>query len=544
MGNQMAELPDKVGRYPIVGLLATGGMAEIMLGKVFGPSGFERPVVIKRVLSHLARQQRFVDMFLDEARIVAGIHHPNVVHVQELGREEDDLFLVMEYLDGESAGVLLRRLRKLRKRLPYGLAAHIVAEACAGLHAAHELTGRSGQPLGLVHRDLSPQNLFVTYSGQVKLIDFGVAHAADRLARTETGEVKGKFAYMSPEQALARPLDRRSDLFSLGIVLFELSTGRRLFSRPNELLTMQAICQDPLPHPSSVRRDYPPDLEALLMKALARRREDRFATAAEMRRALFRVMNELKIDESPTDALATVMGALFADRMAEKAEMLRRVRDGAEVEQVPSAEVDLDVDLPGASGGDRSQPSESARQPSSFDDSLIGGYRPMTAAEPPPLPGARRRRWLLPALGAGALLAAGGAGVVLLEGTAERATTTAAPTNTTASPSQIGAATAARDAGAAESSKMVTLAIESTPRGATVYLAGRKQGATPLQLDWPRGSKRVELVLERTGYQRHVEHLVPDADARLQLLLQPLRRVPAPTPATAKTSTRSFRRFD
>src|SRR4029453_1875254 len=171
---------------------------------------------------------------MNEARIVAGIHHPNVVQVFELGRENDDLFLAMEYLEGESASGLLRRLRTRGEGLPEVLAAHIVADACSGLHAAHELGDADGDPINLVHRDVSPQNVFVTYTGDVKVLDFGIATAADRIAQTEAGQVKGKFECMSPEQCMGKPLDRRADVFALGVLFWELSTGLRLFRRPTE----------------------------------------------------------------------------------------------------------------------------------------------------------------------------------------------------------------------------------------------------------------------------------------------------------------------
>ncbi len=193
-------------------------------------------------------------MFVDEARIVAGIRHPNVVAVQELAHEGDELFLVMEYLEGESVGGVARRLVTRGESLRRSLAAFVIAEACAGLHAAHELVDDEGLPRDLVHRDVSPQNVFVTYSGQVKVLDFGVAKAANRNTQTEAGQVKGKFAYMSPEQCLGKPLDRRSDIFGLGIVLWELSTGRRLFKRGSEHLTFKAKGEEIQRHSRSVCR--------------------------------------------------------------------------------------------------------------------------------------------------------------------------------------------------------------------------------------------------------------------------------------------------
>src|SRR5690606_4471316 len=202
------------------------------------------------------------------------------------------LFLVMEYLVGENLASLVRRLTRRQERIGYGLCAYIIAEVCDGLHFAHELADEDGKPLGLVHRDVSPQNVFVTYGGDVKLLDFGVATAAHRLTQTASGEVKGKYAYMSPEQGQGEPLDRRSDIFSLGTVLYELTTLRRLFKRPNELQVMRAITEEPIPRPSREVPDYPRALEEVCVRALARDPDERYATAAEMRDDLLRVMRE------------------------------------------------------------------------------------------------------------------------------------------------------------------------------------------------------------------------------------------------------------
>jgi len=271
----VTQVPERIGRHEVLAFLANGGMSEIFLGRE--PSG--QPVVIKRILPHLTRQRGFVTMFLDEARIGSLLHHPNVVEVHELGQVGHDLFMVMELLEGESAAGLVRRLISRRERLGYGLAAHLVAEACAGLQAAHELRDEHGQPLGLVHRDVSPQNVFVTYGGVVKVLDFGIATATHRLTHTATGQLKGKFAYMSPEQCRGEKLDARSDIFSMGVVLHELLTQRRLFARANELLVLKAVCEDPLPRPSRDEPDCPPFLEDICLRALARDPAQRFASA-------------------------------------------------------------------------------------------------------------------------------------------------------------------------------------------------------------------------------------------------------------------------
>ncbi len=339
-------MPQRLGRYQVVGALGVGGMAEILLGRLVGPSGFERPVVLKRILPHLSRQTSFVNMFLDEARIVSSIRHRNVVQVHELVHEGDDLFMVMEYLEGESVASLLKRRLKRNEPPDAALGAYVIAEAAAGLHAAHELLDAAGVLRDVVHRDVSPQNLFVTYDGDVKVLDFGIAKAADRLGDTESGVVKGKFAYMSPEQCRGEPIDRRSDIFSLGTVLFEITTGRALFTRGSHVETLRAIEVEPIVPPSRVVSAYPPRLEAICMKALGRNRDDRYATAEELRRDLLAVVRSLTPDGEPDRALASVMHGLFPDRAEEKHKMLQRIGAGSSPSMIPPGDADADVAIP------------------------------------------------------------------------------------------------------------------------------------------------------------------------------------------------------
>jgi serine/threonine-protein kinase len=339
--------PTRLDRYEVVGRLATGGMAEVLLARIRGPHGFERPVVVKRILSHLALEQSMVELFLDEARIISNLRHPNLIHVHELGRDKDELFIVMEYLEGESVAGLCRRLAVRREQLEPVLAAHIVAEACAGLHAAHEATGADGRPLALVHRDVSPQNVFVTYAGAIHVIDFGIATTADRVSRTEAGVVRGKFEYLAPEQLRSEPIDRRVDIFGLGILLLEVASGRRAFKRSSHAATMTAILSEPAPKLTALRPDAPAELDAICARALSKEPEDRFQTAAEMRRELLAFIRK-RTQEDTAEKLGALMRNLFPDRIARKTEMLQRVRQGAELAEIPQAEVDIEIDLPTA----------------------------------------------------------------------------------------------------------------------------------------------------------------------------------------------------
>jgi hypothetical protein len=560
-------LPEKIGRYEIVAALASGGMAEILLGRLLGPSGFESTVVIKRILPHLARLERFVDMFLDEARIVAQIRHPNVVFVQELGRDNKELFLVMEYLAGESAASLSRKLVMRSRLLEPHLAAHIVAEACAGLHAAHELVDPNGNKLSLVHRDVSPQNVFITYDGQVKVIDFGIAKAAGRIARTEAGQLKGKFDYMSPEQCHGSDVDRRADIFALGVVLYELSTGRRLFKRGSELATLKAITDEPIVPPSRVVEAYPESLEAVCMRALARDRANRYPTAADMRKELLRVAREQEPAHSGTPeemgaALSGLMVDLFEDRVAAKREMLRKVRSGSAVTSVPAEE------------GDEPELSASGDDLRFMAGGGLGTEAGASLSTKASAAGPRKKRPLVAlALGVGALAALGISALLV---TVQRARTAppiaaaalAVSTGAVVSPdvSQVasqgavppppsGIASAAADPTpppALSVDTTVTVHVESQPPAAHAFVSGADRGRTPIDIVVPRDNKPVELELHHSGYATVVQRLTPDADQKLFLVMpaerpatrRPRTPPPSPVPSTTASPSPRFRRFD
>ncbi len=521
-------LPPRIGRYHVVGRLATGGMAEIVLGKVLGPSGFERPVVIKRILPSLATQETFVEMFLDEARVVARLQHPNVVHVHELGDEGGELFLVMEYLEGESAVSLMRRSIRDGVPLDRTAAAYIVMQACAGLHAAHELKGDDGQPLHVVHRDVSPSNVFVTYAGGVKLIDFGVAKFEERNAETEAGQMKGKFAYMSPEQCLGRAVDRRSDVFSLGVVLFELTTGKRLFARTTSLLSMKAITEDRIPLPSEVvKGDYPACLDRIVKKALSREPADRYATAAAMRADLAEALREMDAPALMEERLATLMRERFPERLEEKRELLRRVQAGSEITRMPEVEVDGSVEVPDA---DRGTP--------------IG----VLPAE------GERRRSPVPIYAAVAVIALA-VGVGLTVALVTSGTDPAPPVPDTAAPAapvEVDEAAPPEPAPPPATPTRVSVSVTSTPAGAAVLLDGEERGVTPIDLSLPRGDAVRRLEIRREGFATRTLEVVPETDRTLSvdLVAEPRPALarrrstprPEPTPPT-KQSSSPFRRF-
>ncbi|HTE50583.1 MAG TPA: protein kinase [Kofleriaceae bacterium] len=269
---------ERLGKYHLLALIAIGGTAEIYLARIAGEAGFEKYVVVKCLLDHLADDTDFVRMFLDEARLCAQLDHSNIVQTLELGQHEGRYYMVMEHLAGMSMAQLAR---KTHERTPEGviptrIVLGLAAQACGGLHYAHQRTGSDGNQLNVVHRDVSPQNLVVTFEGMLKIVDFGIAKANLRQTHTRTGTIKGKFAYMSPEQCLAEPIDRRTDVFALGTVVHELLTARRLFKRASTYETYQAILKGNAPPPSRYNQTVDDELDRVVLRALAYNRDDRY----------------------------------------------------------------------------------------------------------------------------------------------------------------------------------------------------------------------------------------------------------------------------
>jgi serine/threonine protein kinase len=307
----------RFGRYELIRRLAIGGMAELYLARSSGIEGFEKIVVLKRILPQHAENDDFVRMFLDEARLTATIHHANVASVYDIGRCDDGLFFTMEYVHGEDVRTIAQALGRRGRGLPLEHSLAIAIGAASGLHAAHTRTGADGRPLGIVHRDVSPSNLLVSYDGGVKIIDFGIAKASARSTETRAGTLKGKIAYMSPEQCLGEKLDRRSDVFSLGVVFYELTTGARLFPVDNEYAAMRQIVDQDAPPPSTRRPGYPPELEAIVMRALRRDRSQRYGSAEELQLALEGFVRARGIPAS-TVQLGYFMRDLFPERAVEQ----------------------------------------------------------------------------------------------------------------------------------------------------------------------------------------------------------------------------------
>ncbi|MEO6573619.1 MAG: serine/threonine-protein kinase [Polyangiaceae bacterium] len=310
---QLEQIPKRLGRYEVRAKIADGGMATIYLGRGSGSAlrASERVVALKVIKAEYSLNRDFVNMFLDEAKIVSKLSHPNVVELYELGNEGHTPFIAMELLSGQSLWSVWEACRERNVRLRYDLVAWIGARIAQGLHHAHELRDGKGKPLNIVHRDVNASNVFITYDGQVKIIDFGLAKAANRVSRTAAGVVKGKLAYMSPEQTVGKPLDCRTDIFALGTTLWELTVDRRLFKGKDDIETLTAVHKAKIPDPTKLVDGYPPQFWAVLRQALERDRERRFRNAHELSQKL----DECALMEGRhVDALAMkeVMHHLFA----------------------------------------------------------------------------------------------------------------------------------------------------------------------------------------------------------------------------------------
>ena len=319
-----------VGKYEILTRMSVGGMAELFLAFTTGPGGFRKFVALKQILPDV-KTEEFVRMFLDEARITAAFSHPNIGQVFDLGEEDGELYLAMEFLPGQNLEQIMTAA-SLGEPLPIGFAARVVRDVCLGLHYAHHFTAPSGKRVEVVHRDLTPRNVMVSYDGVVKVIDFGIAKAKGRLNRTQVGMVKGTSGYMSPEQVRNHELDGRSDLFCAGVVLHELLCGHRLYDTSDEDAMMRAIAHSDVASPRSLNPDVPEALDAVVMRALSRDPARRFSTGREMAKAIDQAMGSELFDE---ESMAGLMQSLFAEKRQKTLALLNAAsHDSEEVSQI------------------------------------------------------------------------------------------------------------------------------------------------------------------------------------------------------------------
>jgi eukaryotic-like serine/threonine-protein kinase len=315
----------RFGKYTLLNRIAVGGMAEIFLARQEGLEGFEKTICIKRIRPHLSSQANFVRMFLNEAKLAAQLNHPNIVQIYDLGRINDSYFIAMEFISGRDMSRIVPKAERANIPFPMIYALRIASSVCEGLYYAHTKTDAFGNTLNVVHRDVTPENILVSWDGTMKIVDFGIAKANTQIEQTRAGEIKGKLSYMSPEQAMGKQLDARSDLFSLGAVLYEWVTGYKLFTGENEMAILRSIIDGKIYPPSYFKEDVPEHVERILMKALEKDRERRYQSAWEMQ---FDIDTYLAGSEfTPSNIhLSNFLKQIFEDEIEKEKEMVLKSR--------------------------------------------------------------------------------------------------------------------------------------------------------------------------------------------------------------------------
>jgi serine/threonine protein kinase len=318
--------PVPYGKYYLLERVNVGGMAEVFKAKAVGVEGFEKLVAIKRILPNIAEDEEFIGMFIDEAKIAVLLSHANIAQVFDLGRIEDTYFIAMEYVHGKDLRSIFERLRKRGEIMPISAACYTLIQVCEGLEYAHRKKDENGRDLNIVHRDVSPQNVILSYDGDIKIIDFGIAKAATKASKTQAGILKGKFGYMSPEQVRGLPVDRRSDIFAIGTILYEVVTGERLFYADSDFATLEKVRNVDILPPSSYNRNVPPLLEAIILKALSKDPDDRYQYAHEMGEDIQRFLVQNTMFYTRRD-LGNFMKALFSDDIDKESRIQPEFRD-------------------------------------------------------------------------------------------------------------------------------------------------------------------------------------------------------------------------
>ncbi len=490
------------GKYLLLRKIASGGMGQVFLALERG-TGFERLVVLKLILPHLAEDEEFLKMFLEEAGLVTRLAHSNLITILDVAEINGRHCLAMEYVQGDDVRRLDKFARGQNKPLPEGLALRIAAEAAAGLHYAHQARDQQGRPLQLVHRDVSPQNILVGFDGGVKVIDFGVAKAAGSSSTTATGVLKGKYPYMSPEQANGQPADARSDLFSLGVVLWELLTNQRLFKGDTDLMTLRLVRDCQVPPPSQLNPKLPPGIDELVLKALAPTPDKRFPDCGAFRLAIedFLLQNRMPASNAH---LSAWLRELYAER-------IEREADPNNLDQL-AEDADLDSKSNSSRSSMRSQPPHFLQQAATLEGTLVvtppketqtNHTRHTQTLLPDSVPGATRRRFpLVPAVaGMGALLVAAGAAVIFLNQQQDARTTTLTAPQQVVAQARTPTPKSERTDQALPPSQPVKLTVLSEPAGARVTVDGKQHGETPMDLPLAPNAPPVALELKLDGYE-------------------------------------------
>jgi serine/threonine-protein kinase len=346
MSGSSTDIPERLGRYEIIERLAAGGMGEVFVARFVAPGGFVKPVALKRIHPHLASDETFINMLHDEANVASAIHHPNIVGTIDVGHEGDNHYVVLDFVSGDPLSHLLRDVKRKGAVFPGWMTAWIGAQIGAALHAAHEAKNPEGESLDIIHRDVSLSNVLLSDAGQPMLFDFGVAKAKQRLVQTSHGELKGKLPYMAPETFRGEAVDRTVDIFSFGVVLYELLTGKSPFARDSDLETIMALQSAVITPPSQVKGAGDVELDAIVLKAMSRTRAERYATAADVERDL---RAWARTSRAPHDASAAAawIAETFPARCAERKALLARVASGTRSPSIAGARQSFNTIPPG-----------------------------------------------------------------------------------------------------------------------------------------------------------------------------------------------------
>ena len=345
-------MPQRFGQYILVERITAGGMAEVFRAKTVGVGGFEKMLAIKRIHPKFSEEEKFIKMMVDEAKITVRLSHVNIAQVFDLGQIDGMYYIAMEYIDGRDLYKLIKRAHERGRPLPVEAAVFVAHELCAGLDYAHQKKDEHGRPLGIIHRDVSPQNVLISFEGQVKLVDFGIAKHSIRSRETEAGIIKGKFSYMSPEQAWGDPIDHRSDVFSTGIVLYEALTGTMVYSESDELRLLDRNRKAEIPPPRRLRADIPEELDAIVMRALHKKAEGRYQTAQEFQNALARFLYTRTVGYGTTK-MATLMREQFPEGSDE-------AKDAKVAREAKALDLMSREEFPAGSAGSLIEPGTSA----------------------------------------------------------------------------------------------------------------------------------------------------------------------------------------
>jgi serine/threonine protein kinase len=489
----------RYGRYVLVDRLGAGGMAEVFRAVAIGPEQFQRVVVVKRILPHLTENPSFVRMFIDEATLCGRLSHPNIIQVYEFGREEGSYFIAMEFVEGRNLATVLGELAERGENVPVSVTADVVRQACLGLGYAHALSGSDGKPLHIIHRDVTPSNIMISYAGAVKMLDFGIARVANmaRISNTDAGQVKGKSSYLAPEQVRGAPFDHRVDIFSTGIVLHEALTGRRLFKGANPVHTVELIEHLRIPPPSKLNPAVPPRLDEIVLRCLQRDPDDRFQSALEIADALEDFLIERRYS---SQEVTRFMRTLFAGEMVAEAALPQE-----EIHALASAPVQSPDRTPPVAVTTELTPDPAIRH--------SGGLPASSAAWLNARPARTSGRWLL-------LMALAVAGALLIGGAVagwlrplQHAVVTAPPP---AAPPPAPA-------------EMVKLSFTSDPPQAEVFRDSTSEslGLTPLTIAIPRGDAPLDLRISKQGFVPGLLTVVPNQDRATLVTLARLPTAPA-----------------